>query len=60
MPALSIVLAREADKDEIHIYQYITETFGEVYANKFRGKLIDLFHTLANQPFIGRPAKNDT
>lgn len=59
MPALNIVFTRKADKDEIAIYQYISETFGQIYANKFRSKLIDLFHSLINQPYIGRPAKND-
>ena len=60
MPVLEIVFTRKADKDEIAIYQYISETFGQVYANKFRSKLIDLFRNLSNQPYIGRPAKNDT
>ena len=59
MPDLNIVFTRKADKDELTIYQYISEAFGEVYATKFRNKLINLFHTLANQPYIGRTSKND-
>lgn len=60
MLALNILFTRKADKDEFAIYQYISETFGEVYATKFRSKLINLFYTLTEQPYIGRPAKNDT
>jgi len=59
MPDLNIVFTRKADKDELTIYQYISEAFGEVYATKFRSKLINLFYTLAKQPLIGRAAKND-
>ena len=60
MPVLKIIFTRKADNDELTIYQHISKTFGEVYANKFRRKLIDLFNTLSSQPYIGRPAKNDT
>jgi plasmid stabilization system protein ParE len=59
MSALNIIITQKADNDEIAIYKYISEEFGEVYAKKFRSKLINLFHTLSTQPFIGRPAKND-
>lgn len=60
MPALTIIITNKADKDEIAIYKYISNEFGEVYAKKFRKKLISLFHILSTQPFIGRPAKNDS
>lgn len=56
MISYSILITSKADKDEQLIYEYITKTFGEVYAVKFRQKLIDLFKTLAKYPFIGRVA----
>ena len=59
MPDLNIVFTRKADKDELKIYQYISEAFGEVYATKFRSKLINLFYTLTKHPYIGRICKND-
>jgi plasmid stabilization system protein ParE len=60
MSVLDIIITKKADKDEIDIYKYISNEFGEVYAKKFRKKLIDLFQILSTQPFIGRPAKNDS
>lgn len=59
MISYEILITRHADKDEQLIYDYITDTFGEVYAIRFRQKLIGLFKTLAKYPFIGRVAKND-
>lgn len=59
MITYSILVTDKADKDEQLIYGYITKTFGEIYAVKFRQKLIALFKTLAKYPFIGRVAKND-
>ncbi len=56
---MNIIFTNKADQDEIAIYKYITETFGQVYANKFRQKLIALLNVPASQSFIGRPAKND-
>jgi plasmid stabilization system protein ParE len=57
--ALSIIITRKADADESAIYQYISETFGSFYADRFRKKLVDLFRLMSKQPFIGRPAKQD-
>lgn len=56
---LKIIITEKADADEIAIYQYISEKFGNTFAEKFRIKLINLFKLIALQPFIGRPAKND-
>lgn len=58
-PPLSITLTKKADADETAIYNYISEIFGSIYADKFRQRLIELFKLLARQPFIGRPAKRD-
>ncbi len=55
----TLVFTRKADKDEADIYKYITEKFGEIYAENFRANFIRFCHLLAKQPFIGRPAKND-
>lgn len=60
MSALNIIITHKADEDELAIYKYIADEFGEIYAKKFRKKLIDLFHILSIQPFIGRPAKKDS
>lgn len=30
----------------------------EIYADRFRDKLISVFRLFATQPFLGRPAKN--
>jgi plasmid stabilization system protein ParE len=49
----------KADKDEADIYKYITEKFGEIYADKFRASFVQFCHLLTKQPFIGRPAKDD-
>jgi plasmid stabilization system protein ParE len=57
--ALSIIITRKADADELAIYQFISETFGSFYADRFRKKLIALFRLMSKQPFIGRPAKQD-
>lgn len=53
-----VIVTAKADKDEDDIYKYIRKEFGEIYANKFRQKLIQFFHLLLKQPLIGRPAKN--
>ena len=58
-PFLSIIITKKADTDETAIYNYISETFGSIYADNFRKKLIEVFKLLARQPFIGRPAKQD-
>jgi len=55
----TLTFTKKADKDEDDIYNYITENFGEVYAEKFRANFIQFCHLLTKQPFIGRPAKND-
>jgi len=60
MMQFKVTITQKADKDEIGIYKYISEEFGEIYADKFRQKLILFFNLLSKQPFIGRPAKNDT
>ncbi len=52
MTALKVIITKKTDKDEIAIYEYISEEFGEVYAMKFRKKLIDLFQILSTHPFI--------
>jgi len=57
--ALGIVVTKKADDDELAIYQYISKTFGSLYADKFRSRLIEVFTLMAKQPFIGRPAKQD-
>lgn len=54
-----ILVTKKADADEQLIYDYITKTFGEIYALKFRQKIIGLFKVLDRYPFIGRVAKND-
>ncbi|WP_370443933.1 type II toxin-antitoxin system RelE/ParE family toxin [Terrimonas sp.] len=41
------------------MYKYITDKFGEIYAQKFRRNLIEFCHLLTKQPLIGRPSKND-
>ena len=58
-PSLSIIITKKADADETAIYNYISETFGSIYADKFRQRLIELFKLMARQPFIGRPAKGN-
>jgi plasmid stabilization system protein ParE len=55
----SLTFTGKADKDEAEIYKYITEQFGEIYADKFRASFIQFCHLLTKQPFIGRPAKDD-
>ncbi len=59
MISYKIIVTRKADKDEAAIYRYILEKFGEIYADKFRKRLISFFELLSRQPLIGRPAKND-
>ena len=59
-PSLSITITQKADADEIAIYNYITETFGIIYADNFRKRLIELFKLMVKQPFIGRPAKGNS
>lgn len=53
-----VIVTAKADKDEDDIYKYIRKEFGEIYADKFRQKLIQFFNLLLKQPLIGRPAKN--
>ena len=55
----SLIFARKADEDEADIYKYITEQFGEIYADKFRAGFIQFCELLSKQPFIGRPSKDD-
>lgn len=57
--SLSIIVTKKADADETAIYQYISDTFGSIYANQFRKRLIELFKLISQQPFIGRPAKGN-
>ena len=59
-PSLGIVTTKRADADETAIYEYISSTFGVIYADKFYKKLIELFKLIAQQPFIGRPARKDS
>lgn len=59
MPGLQVIITSSADKDETKIYKYISDEFGELYAEKFRNKLIELFQALSNHPLIGRPAKTN-
>ena len=54
----SIIFTSKADQDEASIFQYISDEFGLMYAEKFRAKLIIFFHLLSKHPYIGRPAKN--
>lgn len=54
---LNIRITQKADADEASIYQYIERTFGKVYADRFRVRLIELFHKLAIMPTAGRTAK---
>lgn len=58
-PSLSIIITKRADADETAIYNYISEIFGSIYADRFRKRLIDILNLLARQPFIGRPAKQN-
>ena len=55
-----ISFTKRADKDEIKIYDYITENFGEIYADNFRQKLITFLQLLSKEPHLGRPAKQDS
>ncbi len=57
--SLNIIITKKADDDEAAIYNYISEKFGKVYAERFRKKIIELFKLIALQPFSGRPSKND-
>lgn len=59
MISYKVILTKKADKDQAAIYKYILKKFGDIYANKFREKLINLFELLSKQPLIERPAKND-
>ena len=59
MISYTLSLTKKADKDENNIYKYITDEFGELYAQKFRRNFIEFCHLLIKHPFIGRPAKND-
>jgi plasmid stabilization system protein ParE len=58
-PSLSITITKKADADETAIYNYISETFGSIYADNFRKRLIEVFGLMSRQPFIGRPAKGN-
>ena len=59
MITYNLLITTKADNDEAGIHKYILEKFGEIYADNFRKKFIELFKLLAKQPFLGRPAKND-
>ena len=59
MITYKVLISTKADSDEAGIHKYILEKFGEIYADNFRKKLIELFKLLAKQPFLGRPAKDD-
>jgi toxin ParE1/3/4 len=59
MIAYKVIVTKKADKDEEKIYNYISKEFGQIYADKFRDKLIELFKLLSKQPLLGRPAKNN-
>lgn len=59
MIGYTLKLTSKADEDEAGIYTYITDKFGEIYAEKFRIRFIQFCNLLTKQPFIGRPAKND-
>jgi plasmid stabilization system protein ParE len=59
MISYSLKLTTKADEDEAGIYAYISDEFGNIYAEKFRTKFIEFCHLLTKQPLIGRPAKND-
>lgn len=60
MISYSLNFTKKADKDENDIYEYIAGKFGEIYAQKFRKNFIAFCQFLTKQPFIGRPAKNDS
>jgi plasmid stabilization system protein ParE len=60
MSEYTIRITRKADKDEQMIYEYVLENFGEIYAKKFRTKIIQAFQKLQSYPLIGRVAKNDS
>ncbi len=57
MLALQVIITNTADKDETKVYKYISNEFGELYAEKFRNKLIELFQTLSNYPFADHQKK---
>ena len=59
MIAYSVLITKKADNDEASIYKYISSKFGESYADKFRSRILQVFRLLAQQPFVGRPAKNN-
>ena len=59
MISYTFSFTKKADKDEADIYKYITQKFGEIYAERFRSNFIQFCNLLTKQPFIGRPAKND-
>lgn len=54
-----IIITSKANADETAIYNYISDTFGSIYADNFRKRLIEVFRLMARQPFIGRPAKGN-
>jgi plasmid stabilization system protein ParE len=58
-PSLSIIITSKADADETAIYNYISETFGSIYADNFRKRLIEVLKLMSRQAFIGRPAKGN-
>ena len=47
MITYQVIVTHKADKDETHIYDYIFKEFGEIYANRFRDKLIKFFLLLS-------------
>ena len=48
MITYKVILTSKADKDEAGIYKYIADEFGEIYADNFRTKLIQLFKCSRN------------
>ncbi len=59
MTEYSIRITKKADADEQMIYEYIIENFGEIYAKRFRERIINTFQKLQKYPLIGRVAKKD-
>jgi hypothetical protein len=51
-PSLSIIITKKADADETAIYNYIAETFGSIYADNFRKRLIEVLKLMSRQAFM--------
>ncbi|MGI8952346.1 MAG: type II toxin-antitoxin system RelE/ParE family toxin [Chitinophagaceae bacterium] len=58
MITYKIIITAKADEDERSTYNYIAGNFGEIYAQQFRTKTLEVFEKLCKYPFIGRVAKN--